>query len=297
MNLSKNFFSILFILFFILPISCLKAQIGNLECIGVVMVGESNIMPYKIIINEKDGSVSGYCITDLEGNDETFTEIIGTYDKKNKVLKYNETKILKTSSRTPTTNFCIMNVECRLSKKIGKQYFEGTFTSASPNTNVHCEDGNIIFSSVKVVYETFGKVTKKIKKKGVKDSTQNDILNKLTTNEQITKVNELNKNKKYIHKTESDSVRIKIWDDNLLDGDVIDFYKKVLSDYTITKKPQFYKIPILAYGKNTVCKVVAKSVGQFPPNTVKIQLIGEYSTLLCTNLNIDEIGIFELQKK
>ena len=74
-------------------------------------------------------------------------------------------------------------------------------------------------------------------------------------------------------KVKSREIRVKIWDSQLEDGDIVSIFvddKRVVDHITLTKKAREYKITLPAGKKEYFLTVYADSFGQSEPNTARV---------------------------
>ena len=71
------------------------------EFLGAVKLNgnDKTLITYRLVFEEKNGVINGYSVTDLDGIHETKNTISGTYDKKTKLLTFQENDILYTKSK------------------------------------------------------------------------------------------------------------------------------------------------------------------------------------------------------
>jgi len=94
--------------------------------------------------------------------------------------------------------------------------------------------------------------------------------------EQPTKPAEIEGREVEVHETvqvKSREIRVKIWDSQLEDGDVVSIFiddKRVVDHITLTKKAREYKIVLPPGKKEYYLTVFADSFGASEPNTARI---------------------------
>lgn len=83
-------------------------------------------------------------------------------------------------------------------------------------------------------------------------------------------------------------IRIKIWDNGVVDGDVATLFlngKRVLNRHKVAKHK--YSLPVKLNAENNVLVLHAESLGSVPPNTVAVSVfdgVKEQVIVLCSNL-------------
>ena len=74
-----------------------------------------------------------------------------------------------------------------------------------------------------------------------------------------------------------DSILLKIWDSNRVDGDIISLELNgvnILKEYSLTSIPKAIKIPLIT-GENIIT-MIAHNLGDIPPNTAAISVEREF---------------------
>ena len=101
-------------------------QINNYKFIGTIISDNLPPISFKLDLNEKDGRVSGFSLTNINSKDQTKSKVQGIFLKKSKTFQINETQIISTSSQSPkNSSSCakgkiIMMEEEILNKKLKK---------------------------------------------------------------------------------------------------------------------------------------------------------------------------------
>ena len=228
---------------------------NNYKFIGTIIADNLPPISFKLDLNEKDGRVSGFSLTNVNSNDQTKSKVQGIFFKKSKTFQINETQIISTSSESPKNSFCYLNMTLELKKKILNGTFIGNFLDSSS-----CANGKIIMMEEEVL----NKKLKKIKEKNIPQIDSSKIL--LT--KRITDKNNFEIN------WESKFLNLSIWDSSKEDGDEINLTinnEIILLNYLTKNKPKKIKYK-LRKGKN-ILKIKATSVGSLPPNTARFELI------------------------
>ncbi len=272
----------------------------QLDMVGVAIINKTEMVPYKLVFDEKDGKISGYSISDFNGANETKSKIAGTINKKTKAFSFKETSIISTKSKVAINEFCLLQMQGKFIKKGGKEVVQGTFTSSNSNTLIECVGGNLLLTPSKNVYELMAKYAGKIDTGKINDASAKKILTEMNELEGVNKVEELTAGKENTYRWSSDTVRFAIWDENMEDGDLITILKNdkvIAASYNITNKKKIFSYPI-ASGMPLKFTIRAINEGQYPPNTVKIMLIDKRSSsLLLSKLNTGKEASFTLIKK
>lgn len=274
--IKKNKISTFFLLICTFSCNFIFAQAKQYEFIGVMIVNADNSMySYKLMMEEKNGVISGYSISDLKGPNETKSKITGTYDKKTSQLTFTETSIISTKSKEKLEDFCMLKVTSKLKLKNAKSILDGTFRGTLNNTKKSsCGEGKIILSATENVYHLLSKVANKIDTNKVKDPIIKQLIIEVDPIKDVETIKKVTANETLKYKFQNDSVSLYIWDDGLEDDDRITLLlngKPQLENYTITNVRKLLKLP-LAKGNNYM-EIRALNEGANPPNTVKVVLL------------------------
>lgn len=95
-------------------------------------------------------------------------------------------------------------------------------------------------------------------------------------------------NVNHVLKVARSEIRIQIWDNGVVDGDMATLFlngKKILGRYKVMKSK--YSIPVKLSAENNVLVLHAESLGSVPPNTIAVSVfdgVKEQTIVLCSNL-------------
>jgi len=254
---------------FLLPF--ISSSQNAYEYMGLVMLNDSTSITYKISISEKNGAIKGYSLTDLGGEHETRSNILGEYDQVNNELNFRETSIVYTKSPVTQEDFCFINTTFKKfsfekAKKI-KANFVGLFSD-----NTRCIDGELLMNSVEKVEARLDKMVSKINKSTkVSDSTKQKI-NALRLMDSLN-LNILKKNQTLSVFSKSKKVSLTIYDGGKADGDKITIYannKVVLNNYEANKQKRIITLNLVDVKTSIVIK--AENEGKIAPNTVIVEI-------------------------
>jgi len=254
------------LILFLLVTKLAFGQIKNYKFIGTIISDNLPPISFKLDLNEQEGRVSGFSLTNINSQDQTKSEVQGIYLKKSKTFQINETQIISTSSESPINSFCYLNMTLELKEKRNKKILEGKFIGNFLDSS-SCAKGKIILMEEDFVNKKLKKINKKIEKFNNKN-----LLRKDTNTFLITKI--ITDKNNFEIQWESKFLTLNIWDSNKEDGDRINLTinnEIVLFNYTTKNKPKKIKYR-LRKGKN-VLKIKATSTGGLPPNTSRIELI------------------------
>ena len=146
----------------------LNAQIQTFSYLGTLLISNNTPISFQLEIEEQNGIVNGYSITNINTPDETKSEISGLYFKSDNSFQLQETQILKTSSEAPLNTFCYLNMNLTFKGKFGSKRLEGTFIGNFLDST-QCAIGKIIL----IKKSKIEKKIKNIKKKVAKNNNEN----------------------------------------------------------------------------------------------------------------------------
>jgi hypothetical protein len=264
--------------------TCLYAQsIEEFSFLGVLTSAERQAISYKIDIKIEGSKVTGVSTMDLDGPNLTTAKLVGTYNYKTKILYFSETKVI-TSKAPIDGDFCYISARTKMSSTQSKAKLTGTFWGLVDEKD-SCVKGDLQMVSTAYVSKKMATVEKIIKKSGQKDSAvlakvNNEEFKKSLNSQRITAKEGISL------RVEQPKILIGIWDDGLIDNDIISIKlngKVVLYNYTLTKDPKLIGIE-LNQGNNSV-EIIAVNIGATPPNTAYIMLQdGSTKTVLSSDL-------------
>ncbi len=292
-NLTKS------LVFFLLSYVTSFAQ-GNYEFFGAIKLNgnDKTLITYRIVFEEKNGKITGYSITDLDGSHETKNTIEGTYDKKQKILTFQEKDILYTKSKFAQSSFCFVNFTGKVKLVDNNSKIDGNFKGLYKN-KTKCIDGVINLVGSSKIYNLASKVNKKIQKSNKIDDQIKIKSNPLAILDSL-KINKLSKDQNLNVFWESKRIKIEIFDAGKEDGDIINVYhngKLILENYKVKNEKKIISIPLDLYIENEF-KIFAINEGSILPNTAKIILIDEKRTFeLLTSFKKNESASITLIKK
>lgn len=241
------------------------------EYFGAVKLNDTTFMSYRVYFQEQDGEVKGYSITDVGGDHETKSELIGKYNQYTKQLDYQEYGIVYTKSPITQDDFCYINfVSDKMilgrSKSI-KGSFKGLFSD-----NTECIHGEIQLTKAERIIKQTAKVTKKIDRmKRISDSVKAKI-NPIKLLDSLN-MNVLRKDQVLSVFTKSKSVKLILNDNGKEDGDMVRIFvngKLTLDKYIIKNSAKI--IPLVIGEEKLRVKIVALNNGAISPNTMNIVL-------------------------
>ena len=132
--------------------------------LGTLILSNNTPISFSLELQEDNGIVNGYSITNINTPDETKSEISGLYFKKDKSFQLQETQILQTKSEAALNTFCYINMILSFKGKFGTKHLEGTFTGNFLDS-IECARGKIILIERKKLEKKIRKIETKLEKK------------------------------------------------------------------------------------------------------------------------------------
>ncbi|MBT5614751.1 MAG: hypothetical protein HOJ77_00695 [Flavobacteriales bacterium] len=264
----------------------LNAQIKTFSYLGTLILSNNTPISFQLELEEQNGIVNGYSITNINTPDKTKSEISGLYFKSDNSFQLQETQILQTSSEVPLNTFCYLNMNLAFKGKFGSKRLEGTFIGNFLDST-QCASGKIILMEEKKLIKKIEKVKKKIDKKANKTLAE-------TNQMQQTKI--LKDGDNFTVKWESNKVKLYIWDANQEDGDKITLKINgdiILHDFETKNKRKKLKYQ-LEDGENII-EITSTNLGASPPNTSRIELVDSKTKYpIITQLELGKSAIIKI---
>ena len=279
----KNLISILCVL-----LSTFAYSQNTFSYLGTLLLSNNTPISFSMELQEKNGIVNGYSITNINTPDETKSEISGLYFKNDKSFQLQETQILSTQSEAALNTFCYINMTLSLKGKFGTKRLEGNFTGNFLDST-ECASGKIVLMKRTNLEKKIGKIKKKIKKqieKGKIDTTQTLQIKILKDGDDFT-IN-----------WESKKLKLFIWDANKEDGDKIELSINnniILYNFETKNKRKKIKYELIK-GENII-EIKAINLGNTPPNTSCIELVDSNTKYpVITQLELGKSAIIKVVK-
>lgn len=285
--------------FFLLMNITTYAQ-DSYEFFGAIKLNgnDKTLITYRLVFQEKNGIIQGYSITDLDGSHETKNTIEGTYDRKQKILTFQEKDILYTKSKFAQSSFCFVNFTGKVKLVDNNSKIEGNFKGLYKN-KTKCIDGTVALIGSAKIYNLANKVNKKIQKSNKIDNQVKVTSNPIAILDSL-KINKLSKDQNLNVFWESKKIKIEIFDAGKEDGDVINLYHNgqiILENYKVKNEKKVITIA-LDMSIHNEFKILAINEGTILPNTAKIILIDDKRTFeLLTSFKKNESAYITLIKK
>jgi hypothetical protein len=255
-----RFIAILFLLLF----NNIGFSQNTFSYLGTLLLSDNIPISFSIELQEQNGIINGYSITNINTPDETKSEISGLYFKKDKSFQLQETQILSTQSEAALNTFCYINMTLSFKGKIGSKRLEGTFTGNFLDSS-ECAKGKIMLMEKQKLEKKIDKVKKKIDKQIEREKPD-------TT--KILQTQILKDGDDFTINWESKKLKLYIWDANQEDGDKIQLKINdiiILNKYETKNKRKRIKYK-LQDGENII-EITALSLGSSPPNTSRLELV------------------------
>ena len=276
---------LLIVIFFV---STIIYSQNTFSYLGTLILTNNTHISFSLELQEDNGIVNGYSITNINTPEETKSEISGLYFKKDKSFQLQETQILQTKSESALNTFCYINMSLKLKGKFGSKRLQGTFTGNFLDS-IGCANGKIILMEKTKLDDKIEKIKKKLEKK-YNEEHQDTLLVKRT---QILKDGD-----NFTIKWESNKLGLFIWDANIEDGDKIQLTINgniILDNFETTNKRKKIKYK-LADGENII-KIKATNLGVSPPNTSRIELVDNKTKYpIITQLELGKTAVIKIIK-
>lgn len=286
----------LLLLFLIFSASHLYGQ--TYEYLGLLKLPDSSLIPFRLDFKEVEGKISGYSYTDLNGEHETKSKVVGQYDSKEDLLEFREVELVYTKSDMMETTFCNVYFTGKMRRLNGKSKIEGTFKGFYDDFT-SCVNGELVMTAAKKIQKRTDKFQRRVNRM---DRIADSIKEKINMDKMFNRYskNDLKGGEQLNILWEDKYLKLVIWDDGEVDGDQIDLVingNKILSAYSpVSKKKEM--ILTLKDSVNTV-SLKAINLGTKPPNTAKIQLVDKNGEVidLASNLKLNEEVTFVFYKE
>ncbi|WP_452224713.1 hypothetical protein [Lacinutrix chionoecetis] len=258
------------------------------DYVGFIKLNDSSLISLTLKLIEDNGKITGYTLTDIGGDHETKSSIIGEYNEKYKTLNFREVATIYTKSYITEDDFCYVNFISD-SYKLGKSSkLKGKFKGLFPD-NTECINGEIMLTPKEKYIKRIEKADKFIEKtKRVPDSIKKDIyITKIMDSIQMNVL----KNKQTMSVfSNSKNISLEIFDGGQLDGDKITLAyngNTLLSNFETGKERK--RIPLKLTNKKNTFTLTANNVGSISTNTAIIEIFVDNSKIRAlTNLKAGE---------
>ncbi len=275
---------LLLLILLLIPAFSLQAQVSNVVFIGSINVKDGEAFSYKIQVTDSNGTLTGYSVTDVMGPNETKTLIKGSINANQKSLKFRETKVVSTKTKTGSA-LCFVHANLKASKKKGTTILRGSFTGYGQDGVSVCATGTMILVSASDVMDKLMKSDLK------KDTTVTKSLMKVMASEEPTTPKETvvyqtesavpdskvmkvtpGSTKEFTHSVKS--AKMEVWDAKTIDGDMITVVqngKILLENYRLSGIHKELNINLRTSMADTI-KIIAVNEGSEPLNTARARI-------------------------
>ena len=275
------------ILFLLLNVNLGFSQ-NSFSYLGTLILSDSTPISFSLELQEHNGIVNGYSITNINTANETKSEISGLYFKKDKSFQLQENQILQTKSEAVLNTFCYINMNLNLKGKFDSKRVQGTFKGNFLDST-ECASGKVILMERTKLEKKIEKIKKKVEKK-YNEKYQDTSL--------VKRTEILKDGVDFTINWEGNKLRLFIWDANMEDGDKIELTINgniILDDFETTNKRKKIKYK-LAKGENII-EIKATNLGISPPNTSRIELVDNKTKYpIITQLELGKTAIIKIIK-
>lgn len=257
---------------------------------GAIVIDKTEVLSYTITYQlSNTNTLTGFSISDLNGKEETKSQLTGKYNKKDHTLSFEEKKIVYTKGDTPLEEFCLMKVKGKIEKKGGKTIFTGDFDALGSSEDVICASGTLILLSEKDVNELSAKALKVIKKLPPADSIAAADADPTPWSRNVF---EIESGKSVELELKSNHLVLELVDDRFQDGDRVSILKnsvKMVNKLELTNQVQSFNYDIDKDEKEVTFTFIAEDEGTIALTTFKAAIKnGRENNLIMTSLNEGE---------
>ena len=135
----------------------------NIDFLGVIKLNDTTLISYKLSLQENNGNVSGFSITDLGGLHETKSLVAGFYDYEKKVFEFREKDIIYTKSKIDEYDFCFVHFKGKIRNINRRQNLKGSFKGLYSD-GTECLSGDIDMMRLEKIIKKAETVDRKIQK-------------------------------------------------------------------------------------------------------------------------------------
>ena len=268
--------------------STLSLSQNTFSYLGTLILSNNTPISFSLYLQEDNGIVNGYSITNINTTDETKSEISGLYFKKDKSFQIQETQILQTKSESALNTFCYISMNLRFKGKFGTKRLDGTFTGNFLDS-IECARGKIILMERTKLEKEIKKITNKV---------ENKYTEKFQDTSLVKRIQILKDGDDFTINWESNKVKLFIWDANIEDGDKIQLTINgniILDNFETTNNRKKIKCK-LENGENII-EIKATNLGFSPPNTSRIELVDSKTKYtIVTQLKLGKTAVIKIIK-
>ncbi|ALM21594.1 hypothetical protein AAT17_10285 [Nonlabens sp. MIC269] len=255
----------------ILVLFSLLSSAQNYEYMGLLKLPDSSLITYNLSFKEENGKIKGFSYSDMNGEHETKSAVVGKYDSEENKLEFREVEIIYTKSNIKEIDFCNVYFTGDLRKLNGKAEIKGTFKGFYDDLT-SCIDGELVMQAAEKVKKRNEKFQKRVNRT---NKVPDSIKQKINMSKMFNRFskNQLKGGENLNIILKDKNIKLIIWDDQEADGDKIELSindRKILKDFepSTTKKI----IPLEFIDPVNTIKIKALNIGNKPPNTAKIAI-------------------------
>ena len=258
---------------------------------GKIKVSKSLSYKYylRFTINIKN-QLTGYSLSDPGGLNETKTRITGTYDSLNKIIKFEESNILRSRVDLKKNDLCFVSASLILKNTKLVETLSGKFKGFGADRTTQCANGEIQLINTDRAKAILEKIANKEDNPEVIHSDKN-------TKNKLIKIDD-EKGKEF--EITGNSIKLTIWDNGQVDGDRISIMlngKYLLENYSTVAAPKMIETLLSGNISDTI-KIIALNEGTLPPNTAAIIIETPFEKYkILTQANTNEVRSIYLRKK
>lgn len=281
---------------------------GYLGIVG----GES--FHYKLIFKDSLGKIAGYSYTWQDEKKQVKAAIVGTLDKQEKILSFQETNIVGNTGFESNATICLIKATLRYKHDAtsGGKVFSGAITSSDIG-NVACATGSIsipyseevaaIFKANALVQSPIIKeeiTTARKPQKPVKIIYDTSTVQYSTPKNTATTIEKITAGTDKQYEWSTSTIELDIWDGGKEDGDIISVEangKMIWNNYQLVNAKKKISLA-LSVDEITTLKIIAHNEGNTPPNTANLLLTdGKLQYPLIAYNEAGGIAIIKIKKK
>ena len=245
---------------------------------GIIVVSATlDTVPYKLVLSDKNGEVSGYSLT-YKVPYETKTKIQGVLDRRAHTLSFKETEIEYSRGYHSGVSMCLVDALLEEKHSANGTVLKGHITSTETD-NTSCGGGKVYFTNELEIQNLFSYHEKydtviSMKRK-VKETATAAVATTPAPADVPLVADKITAGEEKAFDWHSDTVVIEAWDGGTVDGDriTIQFNGKTrLENYSLVKEKKQLRIPLAGHGVNTI-SIIADNEGTEPPNTASLLFI------------------------
>lgn len=233
--------------------------------VGKIIIAKNATYDYilRFTINQQN-DLTGYSLTDAKGPNETKTKILGTYNKKDNTISFEESSILRSKINLTKNDLCFVKATLKFKKNKLMETLTGKFIGQNSNNVKDCATGEIkLINSNKAKHLLKQKTTDSIplsKQPGINTEVP-----------QIGPIKLINNTIQQLSFT-GNYLKLTLWDNGQVDGDMISIKLNdqfIVEQYTLVASHKIIELTLPDNAVNTIT-ITALNEGTMPPNSASI---------------------------